>query len=274
METSAFFRGFGYLWIIPLGLFALCVSWMVVRGNTDQWGFFLAMIHCLSDNAAYTTPGQMAGLGALAAGGGLATLGNAGTNPANVDCNKMIKNLIDKLMLRSAFSSSELRDLAHQSGADFETYSNAAGQLARHLVDSLFGNSGEISAGDTDFERATRIFNEMSRSGTDPFVHSIFEQAKDELSMILQFRGSIDVGWNVGGTYDGTSINNPSGDLGVESHEGGHDIYKQDHGSLDDTASVSGEGSDIDYTQGSEQFAYDEEIRTLIDLLNESGCFN
>jgi hypothetical protein len=61
-------------------------------------------------------------------------------------------------------------------------------------------------------------------------------------------------------------------DPAVEAHESAHVRYCGQHGKLKDMTDMSGEGSVIDYIQGTELYAYDAEIQYRMNELASLGC--
>lgn len=200
----------------------------------------------------------------------------------NPKCKAQKDNLVFKMMVRNAFSSSALHDLAFENQADGNQYYQAAGKFGTLMRDNLNKIPDDSSTCRSDFDRTVEIYNQMSSGSGSSFVDSVFQNSRNELVNALtadltqpnpQGQGQ-GVGLPVGGEVDEDCkvISNPTGDPAVNAHESAHLEYCRTHGTLKETAEVSGEGSLLDYIQGSETYAYDAEINYLMGQLRGSGC--
>lgn len=203
-------------------------------------------------------------------------------NPEDPRCKTQKDKLILAMMLRNAFTSPALRDLAYENQADGNQYNLAATKLATQMRDTL-KNTPDTTECRSDYERATEIYNQVSSGTSSPFMDSVFQDSQAELIKALTAdltqqspeSQAQSAGVSIGGTTDANCefITNPSMDPAVEAHESAHIEYCQEHGKLNDMAEdMAGEGGVLDYIHGTEMSAYDAEIAYRMGELSSSGC--
>ena len=204
-------------------------------------------------------------------------------NPEDPRCKTQKDKLILALMLRNAFASPALRELAYNSEADGNQYNLAATKLATQMRDTLKNTPDDNPVCRSDYDRAVEVYNQVSSGASSPFMDSVFQDSQAELIKALTAdltqqsseSQAQSAGLSIGGTTDANCefITNPSMDPAVEAHESAHIRYCQGHGKLNDMSEdMAGEGGVLDYIHGTETYAYDAEIAYRMSELSSSGC--